>query len=192
MPKVKNSKCDILSNFQIICPSRPNSTGNLFSKNSVEFIFHVEENFANCCCYFFLADIFFPRRHHHQSLPLSSSSHVKFVEKQFLFTNMPNQFLFFALEAKSRGFFGLKKKAKKNFFFLTDSWSFFVTSPRMDETLALTKSNCKLPSFPLLKRYKKILGKGLIDKWIRESFSRLCSSQNKFANHKKVSFEFSH
>ena len=78
---------------------------------------------------------------------------------------------FFCVRGQISRFFGLKF-----FFRLTESWSFFLTSPRMDETLALTKSNCKLP-FPRLKRYKKILGKGLIDKWIRESFSRLCSSQ---------------
>ena len=116
MPKVKNSKCDILSNFQIICPSRPNSIEKLFSKNSVEFIFHVEENFANCCCYFFWQTSFFLdvtiiNRCHCRHLPTLSS-----LKNNFFSLICQISSSFFALEAKSRGFLVWKKKAKKNFF----------------------------------------------------------------------------
>ena len=78
---------------------------------------------------------------------------------------------FFALEAKSRGFLVW------NFFFDLPSRGLFSWLPHA----WMKRWHWPNPTASCLflgwKDIKKILGKGLIDKWIRESFSRLCSSQ---------------
>ena len=125
---------NLVLNFDFFFFSKLNLSRSTIEFNVIFAISILADNF------FFVSQTFLINR-------WPSSSHVQ-LEKQFLFTNMPNQFLFCCRGQISR-FFGVGKNIV---FILTDSWSFFLTSPRMDETLALTKSNCKFPfPAPLLK-----------------------------------------